>query len=347
MYNGFIKQINFPQKSGIIYSPESEIDSIFFEFINCNKHYTELNIGDKVTFKLFSEEDLHEATEINFVGNASLDSLRIDFENEKKLFGYLRKINGEFYVKDLYYSVFIKLIIAKYELKIEEVYEKNINKVIPYKIVSFNKKNKIRAVNLERVLNDDSKYLMPGFEADGFVVDKIKHGFSVKIFDNLIGFLPLKLANRYGKNVYVGDNIRISCVSTGIEFHGIVFDLTENLVLDNKIEVEKNDFLTKIKIGSIATGKVKKSCGFGVFINLCHIEGFLHASKIFEEYKKASPEVKKLIRIFIDDYFLIDKSIDVLVEDVLEDSIILDWNQENDHFQLFRDELKLMIENKL
>ena len=146
MAEGYISFISSSGHYGFIDSPDLLHDHIFFHSSNCKKSYKHIIKGDKVNFELSPNgEKGDEATNISFIQNTNLDSLKKDFENNKSLKGFLKKIDNKYYVKDKNTYIFIRLIVASYEINLKEVYEDNLNKLIDYKIITLKDNNKIRA----------------------------------------------------------------------------------------------------------------------------------------------------------------------------------------------------------
>jgi len=224
---GYISYLNKSGNYGFIDCPELNLDHIFFHFSSCNKTYKNIHKGDKVSFE--PEYDDTKGVipkEIAFVENATLDVLKNNFENGTHLKGFLKKIENKYYVKDLTTYMFIRLVLIDHEDNVKEVYEEHLNELIDYKIVMFTEKNKIRAINLNRQFSPDRNLLTEGHQTSGLVVAGVKGGFQVKVYENIIGFLPFSFTRTSEKKIEVGSLVEVTCIKTNKDIENYIFDLT-------------------------------------------------------------------------------------------------------------------------
>ncbi len=322
-----------------------KIDHIFFHTNNCKNTYKHIYKGDKVTFEYNPIVDKEcGAKEISFLKNANLDGLKSDFEKGNSLKGFLKKIDDNYYVKDRDTYIFIRLIIASYEINIKEIYEDNLNKIIDFRLVTFTSKNKIRAVNLQRQFLPNTKLLVEGNSTEGQVVASVKGGYQIRIYDDILGFLPTSLANKSLNNINEGEMVNVTCIKTGKDLDDVVFNITENLENEFNLKIEKDNFISALKPGNRYLGRIKKTQGYGLFICIGLADGFLHISKIIKEQSKLSKSSKKVFFKMFEEVFQKGSEIEVFVEEINDTRISLNWDKKiepnhklyNDIYKIFQ-----------
>lgn len=327
MATGFVSYMNTKGYYGFIDSPELAIDHIFFHTINCDKSYTHLYKGDKVSFDLDADGPKgNQAINISFLQNASLDGLRKDFEKGTILKGFLKKINDKYYVKDCDTYILIRLVIAKYEMNTEEVYEENINKLIDYKIIALTDKNKILAVNVNRQFSPASKLLLEGNATVGTVIGAVKGGYTVKVYDNVIGFLPNSFVLKSKRELVDGESVEVTCVQVNDDGRSGVFDLTENINHDEHLIFERAEFISSLVPGREILGTIRSVQGFGIFINIGLCEGLLHTSQFVADYADLSKRTKKELQKILQQVFIKGREIEVIVQESNEGRIGFSWH---------------------
>jgi len=331
---GYISYINNVGNYGFIDSPDLAIDHIFFHITNCKKTYKHIYKGDKVSFEynpIIGKE--YGAKEISFLKNASLDGLKRDFENGNSLKGFLKKIDDKYYVKDRDTYIFIRIVIASYEINLKEVYEDNLNKLIDFRIFTFTSKNKIYAININRQLLPNSKLLAEGNNTEGQVVSTVKGGYQIRIYDNILGFLPNSLAIRSKPILHEGEMVNVTCIKAGNDLDNVVFDLTENLENDINLKIEQENFIASLKPGDKYLGKIKSTQGYGVFICFGLAAGLLHINNIIEEHSKLSKSSKKVFFKMFEQVFHKGQEIEIIVEKNIDNLISLTWDKTLDQNQ--------------
>jgi ribosomal protein S1/cold shock CspA family protein len=325
---GYISYIKNIGNYGFIDSPDLGLDQIFFHTRNCKKMYKHIYKGDKVSFEYNPIVDLESgATEISFLKNASLDGLRSDFENGNSLKGFLKKIDDKYYVKDRDTYILIRLVITSYEINLKEVYEDNLNKLIDYKIVTFSSKNKIRAININRQFLPDCKLLVEGSGTEGQVVSTVKGGYKIRIYDNILGFLPNSLAIKSKTILKEGEMVNVTCIRAGNDLEDVIFDLTENLENEIKLKIEQEKLIELLTPGDRYLGKIKSTQGYGIFICFGLIDGLLHISNIIEEHNKLSQLSKKNFSKMLEKVFYKGQEIEVIIEKKIDNRISLTWDK--------------------
>jgi ribosomal protein S1 len=343
---GYISHINNTGHYGFIDSPELDIDHIFFHTTNCKKSYKHIYKGDKVSFEYnpIADEE-NEAKEISFLQNASLGSLKSDFEKGNSLKGFLKKIDDKYYIKDRDTYIFIRLIVASYEINIEEVYEDNLNKLIDYKIFTFTSKNKIRAININRQFLPECKLLVEGNKTEGQVVSTVKGGYQIRIYDNILGFLPKSLAVKSKIVLDDGEMVNVTCIKAGDNLENVLFDLTENLEDEINFKIEQEKFTALLKPGDKFSGKIKGAQGFGVFISFGLSEGLLHVKNIIDEPIALSKLSRKEFSKMLEKVFYKGQEIDIIVEENIGNRISLNWDKTSERNKNLDKEINSKFKN--
>ena len=325
---GYISHINNVAHYGFIDSPELDLDHIFFHTTNCKKSYNHIYKGDKVSFEFNPVIDQEKgAKEVSFLQNASLDGLKSDFESGNSLKGFLKKIDDKYYVKDKDTYIFICLVIAKYEINIQEVYEDNLNKPIDYKICTFTLNNSIWAININRQILPECKLLVEGNKFEGQVVGTVKGGYQIKIFDTILGFLPKSLAIKSKPILDNGEMVNVTCIKASRSLENVVFDLTKNIDNEINLKIEQEKFVVSLKIGDKFLGKIKAVTGFGMFINFGLSEGLLYITDIIKESITLSKLSRKTFLKMLEEVFFKGQEIDVIIKKKNDGRISLSWDK--------------------
>lgn len=351
MIEGYISYINSNGHYGFIDSPDLQLDHLFFHYTNCKKSYKHIYKGDKVNFELNTNgEKGIEAINISFIKNASLDGLRKDFESNTSLKGFLKKIDNKYYVKDRETYMFIRLIIANYEINLKEVYEDNLNELIDYKIITLTDKNKIRAININRQFFPECKLLVEGNKTEGMVVANITGGLQIKIYDNILGFLPNSFVLKSKRILELGELINVTCIKASDDLGNVVFNLTENIDNAKQLIIDKENFISSLRPGDKFLGKILSTQGFGTFISIGLCEGLLHVNNILNDNLNFSKQTRKEFAKLLEQAFSKGQEIEIIVEENVNDRISFTWDKSIEVnkklYQDFYTKFKLLDMNK-
>lgn len=328
MPTGYISHISCTANFGFINSSELGMGRIYFHTINCKKSYKYINNGDKVSFVCNLNIDKKmEATEVFFIQNPDLEKLKIDFKNGNSLDGFLKKRGNYYYIKDRETYIYIPLMINLYEINKEQVYKDNLNALINYKIVVFDLNNRIKAINIDRQLLPECKLLVKGNKTEGEVSSTVKGGYLVKIYENILGFLPKSLADKNGATLENGEKINVTCIETGEDLENVILDLTKNIEDDISFEIEKEKFIRSLKPGDKFSGKIEYTRAFGVFISFGITQGLLHISNIVDESIILSKTSRKQFFAILEEVFCKEKDIDVIIKNNINNVVSLTWDK--------------------
>ncbi len=328
---GFITHFDRKKNYGFIDSPEIAINQIFFHHANCVETYKNIYKGDKVSFEYNHRIDaVKGASNILFLQNGSLEDLRKDFETGSILKGYLKKIDDIYYVKDINNHIFISLIIAKYETHVEDVYESNLNQLIEYRLVTFTKTNKIRAVNINRHLLPGCELLKVGVATKATVLSQVKSGFRITLINQITAFIPNSLALKNRTELSIGDLIDVICIKSDEALEKVTFDLKENLEIKTLKQTNKEIFEKSLLKGDRFSARIKSVNGFGLFVSFGFSEGLLHINSIIKKPITLPKGLRKKFSKTIENVFHKGQTIEVIFEKCENDLISLNWDENTD-----------------
>lgn len=114
----------------------------------------------------------------------------------------------------------------------------------------------------------------------GFVKCRTKGGLIVDVF-GLEAFLPgsqidVKPIRDY--DIYVGKNMEFKVVKINQEFKNVV--VSHKILLEEELEQQKKDIISKLEKGQILEGIVKNITSYGVFIDLGGVDGLIHITDL-------------------------------------------------------------------
>lgn len=226
---GYITFFDRKKKFGFIDCPSVQLNDIFFFHLEAD--YKQIHSGDEVLLYIRKSTEYlysHEAYEIEFVCNKRLEVLLNEYESNNQFIGFLKKIEDSYFVKDKKTHLYIKLNISRFELDINSEYDDKLNKEVPFEIIVFSDKNKLRAVRTDRVFKDSIQLLINQEIINGTVVKKDKFGIYVNLSVlDVVGFVPNNLIEKkWRKNeLNIGDAIDVYCFKLDLERDNILLDL--------------------------------------------------------------------------------------------------------------------------
>jgi len=115
---------------------------------------------------------------------------------------------------------------------------------------------------------------------NGFVKSRTKGGLVVDVM-GIDTFLPgsqidTKPIKDY--DIYVGQTMPFKVVKINHSFKNVV--ISHKVLIEEDIEAQKSDILSKLEKGQVLEGTVKNMTSFGVFIDLGGVDGLLHITDI-------------------------------------------------------------------
>ena len=114
----------------------------------------------------------------------------------------------------------------------------------------------------------------------GFVKCRTKGGMIVDVF-GIEAFLPgsqidVKPIRDY--DVYVGKTMEFKVVKINQEFKNVV--VSHKALIEAELEQQKKDIISKLEKGQVLEGTVKNITSYGVFIDLCGVDGLIHITDL-------------------------------------------------------------------
>jgi small subunit ribosomal protein S1 len=115
---------------------------------------------------------------------------------------------------------------------------------------------------------------------NGYVKSRTKGGLVVDVM-GIDTFLPgsqidTKPIKDY--DIYVGQTMPFKVVKVNNAFKNVV--ISHKVLIEEDIEAQKSDILSKLEKGQVLEGTVKNMTSFGVFIDLGGVDGLLHITDI-------------------------------------------------------------------
>ena len=322
---GYVSFFSRAKKFGSIESL-GDGDEIYFRKNECVREYKNVYEGDQVEFTFDEHEGKPCASNVRFIGNASIDALRSDFEKGAVLQGYLKKVENKYYIKDIDTHFFIRLNIGPDEMDIEEVYDNSINEKREYKIVSISERNAMKAVLLHRKFNPAYKHIVKGETYEAEVLIDQKSGYRIQLKCNgITGWLQYKGVDKQHNPLELGSVFEVRCTTVSPGFAQIIFELASTVNIkaprpDNiavlkaahlaqlsEQTIRKTAQLAQLSIGSVIKGKVKSIEPFGVFVNFGFADGLIHLGNfLLPESKPYDKAERQVLQTFLADLMPVD-----------------------------------------
>ena len=145
----------------------------------------------------------------------------------------------------------------------------------------------------ERAWNRIEEMFNAGQNVEGEVIEVVKGGLILDI--GLRGFLPASLVDlRRVKdlNAYMGTRIEARVIEMDRNRNNVV--LSRRVVLEEARKAERQEILSKLKVGMRLKGTVSSIVDFGAFVDLGGIDGLVHISELSWNHVNHPSEVVKV-----------------------------------------------------
>ena len=145
----------------------------------------------------------------------------------------------------------------------------------------------------ERAWNAVEEKFNSGETVEGEVIEVVKGGLILDI--GLRGFLPASLVDlRRVKdlNAYMGTRIEARVIEMDRNRNNVV--LSRRVVLEEARKAERQEILSKLKVGMRLKGTVSSIVDFGAFVDLGGIDGLVHISELSWNHVNHPSEVVKV-----------------------------------------------------
>src|ERR1035437_5929504 len=339
--SGYITYYSKYKAFGYIDIPAFNMEDIIFTDINLNSKYTTICPGDSISLKIGMKEDGESyASDICFVENTKIKTLRDNFNNQILLRGYIKKIGKDYYIRDVTTGVFIHLVISEYESDIKQNYDERQDQITLFKIVQMSESNSMTAILTNRKFIPEYNNLISHNTVDAKVISVEKGGCKVRVFNKIDGFLPNRFLLKREKMPEAGDTISVICLNGNSFNADPVFDLASNIT-----ENENNTINWEtINKGDIIKGNIVSIKESGIYISLGFSEELLLFNKVIENYF-LFPPMRMLKEVF-----KTGSEITVEVEYASKGKIILTFDKTNEEnkkmYDLINQSHRLWLEGK-
>lgn len=228
MLTGFVTQYSKEKGFGFLDCPELDLTGIYFHISTCHSEHTNWQENDVVEFELvrsLEQSFAYEAADVHFIRNQQFDQLKALHESGVKLSGYLKVEGKEFFIKDKVTKVRIHLTVSEEEINFRKYCSLQLDKLVGYEIREFKKGNKIKAVLAKREFSADHKRALSGATLQGYVLEKVGNGYSVKVLNSVKGFVPFVYT--CGKDLKHLDPVELIGVGTKGPAESILFKFAD------------------------------------------------------------------------------------------------------------------------
>lgn len=262
-------------------------DAVYFHLSDCDPDYQHVHASDEVAFEYDENEGRPCARRVRFLGNAALDGLRQAFEAGTVRPGFVKKIESDYYVKDVETHIFSKLTISLNEVDLAETYEHSLNQQRAYRLVRMSANNSLRAVLEERRFRPGLAALASGQAYEAEVLYEAKGGYLLQLVGHdFKGLLPCKEVYKQTIPLAIGARVQVQLQSALSTLERLVFELTgdsrEHLLNPVALAAWQARQLVAVGPGFVATATVKNVVNYGAFVAfaaygdaLLHIRTFL------------------------------------------------------------------------
>jgi len=277
-----------------------EGEPLYFHGSDCAPEYQHVHTGDDVAYDYDENDGQPCARNIHFLGNRSLDALRADFERGAVLFGFIKKIEGEYYVKDVETHIFSKLAISLNEVDVDEIYEASLNQKRAYRLVRMSAHNALRAVLEERRFRPGLADLVAGQTYAAEVLFETKGGYQLYLPElDIKGFLPCKDTYKQTIPLPIGGQVEVELApaAPNSRYENLMLELagdSRDLLSPATLAAWQARQLAAIGPGFSGTATVKRVLNFGAFVIFAgYGDALLHIKTLVDPQLPANTSQQK------------------------------------------------------
>jgi ribosomal protein S1 len=175
-----------------------------------NKHT--FHIGDTVNFTLSKSVrgDKTIATNIQYLYNNALDVLVNKAKTENRFLGYLKNVDGKYFVKEIDSYLFFPTFLSPWQVKPKEA---DLNEAVSFELENLHNKEKITASLFNQKFITEYYLAEKAFSKKEIIEAAIykitPHGIYLNVFgENIQAKLPVN-ADNVAANVKIGDKLKI------------------------------------------------------------------------------------------------------------------------------------------
>ena len=147
-----------------------------------------------------------------------------------------------------------------------------------------------KAVDAESAWNDLEKKYSNDEVFETVVKEVVKGGLVVDV--GLRGFIPASLVETYfveDFSEYKDQPLTVKIADLDKEQNRII--LSHRAVVEEEINVKKNDILQSLEAGQVVEGTVQRITSFGAFVDLGGVDGLVHISQLAHEHVAKASDV--------------------------------------------------------
>ena len=114
----------------------------------------------------------------------------------------------------------------------------------------------------------------------GYIKCRTKGGMIVDVF-GIEAFLPGSQIDVHpirDYDVFVGKTMEFKVVKINQEFRNVV--VSHKALIEEELEAQKKEIISKLEKGQILEGTVKNITSYGVFVDLCGVDGLIHITDL-------------------------------------------------------------------
>jgi ribosomal protein S1 len=255
------------------------------------------------------------------ISKADMQKLSIYYRDNVILKGILSKPGiHNYFVKNADPDMYIRLFVSENEINVKENYEYKIGTVIEYKIDFNSGGNKPTALLLNRTFHPGVYDLAQAKPVMAEVIGKVKGGFKVKVFDKIEGFIPYSLSSKIKEQLEDGEIISVTCIKASEDLDNFVFDLTENVERQNKIDNDRKNQAESLDKGDRIIGEITGITSNAIFISLGYVEGVIKIAYFVKNYRRPkNEEAKNQLENMLAKTFKVGDKIQVIVGKISEE----------------------------
>ncbi len=169
--------------------------------------------GDVVMFNLahIKGTDRQEANDVEFKYNTALDVVLQKAKENNSFLGYLKKVNDDYFIKEINSYLFFKLQVSKWQVPPAE---DEVNEPVAFYFEDLLKKEKLQAILFDNDYLPEYLQAVKLFKAQKSVQAEVTKVMPHGIYVNVVGDVVTgKLVN--DREVKVGDNVEVKITHLG------------------------------------------------------------------------------------------------------------------------------------
>lgn len=167
--------------------------------------------GDIISFKLghVSGTDWQSADEIQFLFNAALDVVLQKAKVLNQFSGYLKKVDDDYFVKEINSYLFFKLNVSRWQLPPKETLE---NEQVEFYLENMEKKGKLAAILFDNDYIPEFTKAMKAYKAKEIIETSVTKISPYSIYVNVFGDAltgKLDVNDKKLKDIKIGDIVPV------------------------------------------------------------------------------------------------------------------------------------------